>query len=852
MLRQYFATKERYPGTMLAMRVGDFYEFYGEDAETAARDLQITLTGREDGPNGRIAMAGVPFHSVEKYLAKLVSLGHKVALCDQVENPREAKGLVKRAVTRVMTPGTLLEDDMLEADTNNFLASASISEDSAGISFLDLSTGEFLVTEVAGEDVRERTLQEIARFDPAECLLPEEADELYSLLSKLTRTMVTKVKFLKPADAKNRLLKQFGTQSLSPFGIEEMTDGPAAAGTILSYLDGNEIASPHVDRIVSYSLDGAMRLDPPTSRALELTQNMVDGKKSMTLLAALDFTRTPMGARRLKRWIEAPLKIREEIERRLDAVDAFKGNLLSRSEIRKSLGEICDIERIVSRCASGYAMGRDLVALRETLSKLPSLLEALARCEKGDAAEARKQIDGCPELAEELDQALNDDQPQTLRDGGMIRNGFDMELDQLRKLSSEAKGFIAGIEQKARSESGIEKLRVGYNSVFGYYLEVPKSQVSQVPESYIRKQTTANAERYITAELKDYESKVLGSDEKAIDLEIQIFGRMRRLVTENSARLIRTAQAIATIDALQSLAEAAVTRHYVKPTFVEGSGNVKIRGGRHPVVEMHAGFSKFTPNDLDLTNGTRSTIILTGPNMSGKSTFLRQTALISLMAQIGSFVPADSAELSIVDRVFARIGARDELASGQSTFMVEMTEAAHILHHSTERGLVILDEIGRGTSTYDGLAIAWAIAEFLSQMGAMTLFATHYHQLNGLAEQMTNVANFRVAVREEEDRVIWLHKVLEGGTDRSYGIQVAQMAGVPRPVLDRAAEVLADLEGKEAPIGRVKPAALQMNLFEAAPDPVRKTLEEIDTSSLTPVEALVLLDNLQRQAAKKA
>jgi DNA mismatch repair protein MutS len=514
---------------------------------------------------------------------------------------------------------------------------------------------------------------------------------------------------------------------------------------------------------------------------------------------------------------------------------------------------VCDIERIVSRCASGYARGRDLVSLRETLSKLPALVEALVRCEKGDAVDARKQIDACPELAGELKLALNDDQPQTLRDGGMIRNGYDPELDALRKLSSEAKGFIAGIEQKAREESGIDKLRVGYNSVFGYYLEVPKSQVSQVPETYIRKQTTANTERYITADLKDYESKVLGSDEKAVDLEVRIFGRLRQMVTENSARLIRTGQAIAIIDALQSLAEAAATRHYIKPEFVEGDdGNVKIRGGRHPVVEMHAGFSRFTPNDLDMSNGERSTIILTGPNMSGKSTFLRQTALISLMAQIGSFVPADSAELSIVDRVFARIGARDELASGQSTFMVEMTEAAHILHHATEKSLVILDEIGRGTSTYDGLAIAWAIAEYLAQIGAITLFATHYHQLNGLAENMPNVANFRVAVREEDDRVIWLHKVLEGGTDRSYGIQVAQMAGVPRPVLDRAAEVLTDLEGKEPPVGRIKAAALQMNLFEAAPDPVRKTLQEIDTSSLTPVEALVLLDNLQRQATKKA
>jgi DNA mismatch repair protein MutS len=850
MLRQYFATKERYPGTLLAMRVGDFYEFYGEDAETAARDLQITLTSRDDGGQ-RMPMSGVPFHSVEKYLARLVSLGHKVALCDQVEDPKLAKGLVKREVTRVLTPGTIVEDGMLDAGANNFLASASVTEDSAGISFLDLSTGEFLVTEVAGEDVRERTLQEIARFDPAECLLPDEADELYALLSKLTRTMVTKVKFLRPTEAKGRLMKQFGTSTLSGFGVEEMEAGSAAAGTILSYLDSNEIESPHVERIQSYTLDSAMRLDPPTMRALELTQNMQDGKKAMSLLAVLDMTKTPMGARRLRRWVEAPLKDREQIEERLEAVEGFRSSHLNRDELRRLLGSLGDIERIVSRAGFGSAHGRDLIGLRDSLTQLPSLIESLLKSERGIALKLRKEIDPCEDLVSELVAALNNDQPQTTREGGMIRPGYDPELDELRKLSSEARTFIAGIEQKARDETGIDRLKVGYNSVFGYYLEVPKSQIAQVPENYIRKQTTANAERYITAELKDYESKVLGSQEKAYDIEYRLFSKLRARVTEHASRLIGTAAAIAQVDCLQSLAEAATVRRFVRPTLSEDDAKICIVGGRHPVVEMHAGFSAFTPNDLSLAPEVRTSIILTGPNMSGKSTYLRQTALIVLMAQIGSFVPAESADLPIVDRVFARIGARDELASGQSTFMVEMTEAAHILHHATPRSLVILDEIGRGTSTYDGLAIAWAIAEYLAQVGAMTLFATHYHQLNSLAESMPNVANYRVAVREENDRVIWLHKVLEGGTDRSYGIQVAQMAGVPRTVLDRASEVLADLEGKEAPIGRIRPAALQMTLFEAAPDPVRKTLEDLDTSTLTPVEALVLLDNLRRQAAKK-
>jgi DNA mismatch repair protein MutS len=663
--------------------------------------------------------------------------------------------------------------------------------------------------------------------------------------------MVTKTKFLKPSDARGRLLKQFGTTTLSPYGIEEMEEGSTAAGTILSYLDANEIASPHIESIQSYSMDGAMRLDPPTARALELTENMQDGKKAMSLLALLDETRTPMGARRLRRWVEAPLKELEAIEARLDAVEAFKNNHLARHEVRKVLGEVRDIERLVSRSGTGYCQPRDLLSLRDSLARIPSLIEAVLKCESGLTTELRKKIDPCEDLHSELVRALNDNQPQHMRDGGMIRQGYDPELDELRRLSSEARSFIAGIEQKAREESGIERLKVGYNSVFGYYLEVPKSQVGAVPETYIRKQTTANAERYITAELKDYESKVLGSEEKAVDIEARIFNRLRALVTERAARLMGTSAAVAQIDCLQALGEAASTMHFVRPQFCEEAASACIVAGRHPVVEKHAGFSAFTPNDLALSPKTRTAVILTGPNMSGKSTYLRQTALIMLMAQMGSFVPAESATLPIVDRVFARIGARDELASGQSTFMVEMTEAAHILHHATGNSLVILDEIGRGTSTYDGLAIAWAIAEHLAQLGAMTLFATHYHQLNGLAEFLPNVANFRVAVREEDDRVVWLHKVLEGGTDRSYGIQVAQMAGVPRPVLERASEVLADLEGSDAPVGKVKPGALQMTLFEAPPDPVRKTLQEIDTTTLTPVEALVLLDNLRRAANEK-
>jgi DNA mismatch repair protein MutS len=904
MLRQYFATKERYPGVLLAMRVGDFYEFYGEDAETAARALQITLTGREDGPNGKVAMAGVPFHSVEKYLARLIQSGFKVALCDQVEDPKLAKGLVKREVTRVLTPGTVVEDAILDSGSNNFLASAAPFEEGAGIGFLDLSTGEFLVTQITGDDAHQKTLQEIARLSPAECLLPEEADELYDLLEKLTRTMVTRVPLMKSRDAKARLLKQFGTNSLTPFGLEDLEGGTAAAGAILRYLDENEIESAHVDSVTTYSLDSRMRLDGPTARSLELTQNMSDGGKRMTLLEVLDHTRTPMGARTLRRWVQEPLLEQELIERRLDSVDALFKNGLGRDEVRTVLGNLYDIQRLVARAATAVANARDLVAIRDTLAVLPELVECTHKFSVGRIAEARRDIDPCPDLLSELTKALADDPPISLREGGLIRKGYDPELDELRRLSSEGKEYIAGLERKERERSGIERLKVGYNSVFGYYLEVPKSAIPSlpataqeeessspnpptepqsqkassrrvkaegqtIPADYIRKQTTANAERYITAELKEYESKVLGSEEKAFNLEYQIFTRLRALVGAHASSLLRTARAIADIDSLQSLAEAAVRESFTRPTFPllsgakrQEEGGIVVRSGRHPVVEHHLGFGAFVPNDTSL-NEDCAVVILTGPNMSGKSTYLRQTALIVLMAQIGSFVPAQSAEIQIVDRVFARIGARDELASGQSTFMVEMTEAANILHHATDRSLVILDEIGRGTSTYDGLAIAWAIAERLAQIGAKTLFATHYHQLNALAEQMPNVRNYRVAVREEGDQVIWLHKVLEGGTDRSYGIQVARMAGLPRSVLQRASEVLADLEGRESsPLlvspemrrglggGAINPAALQMALFEAEESEVVRRLKSIDTSTLTPVEALVLLDNLKRESAK--
>ncbi len=836
---------------LLAMRVGDFYEFYGEDAETASRALQIALTGREDGPNGRVPMAGVPVHSAEKYMAALIRQGYKVALCDQVEDPKKAKGLVRREVTRVVTPGTVLEEEMLEATKNNFLASAVAFGERAGLGFLELSTGEFLVTQVEGPDCQEKTIQEIMRLDPAEILLPEEAEEFFQILGKLTRAAVTRLSFAKAMEARARLLKQFGTANLEPFGLEDWDAGTTAAGTILKYLDENQIDTSHIDHVATYVLSDRMRLDMATSRSLELTQNLLDGGKRMTLLEVLDHTKTPMGARLLRRWIEEPLLNPQVIQERLEAVEALKEQGLVRDELREILGKLYDLQRLVSRASTGVATPVDLSALRATLSVIPQILEITLKVNRGSIARARQEIDPCPELLDELTRALVDQPPLQAREGGYIRDGYDPEVDELRKLSREGKEYIASFEERERQRTGIPKLKIGYNSVFGYYLEVPKAQVPRVPQDYIRKQTTVNAERYITAELKDYEAKVLGSEEQLVELEYRIFTGLRHRVAQSSSALLRTARALAEMDVLQSLAEAAVRYRYCRPDIRE-EPVLHIKGGRHPVVEAYTGMGAFVPNDTRMDENC-TLIVLTGPNMSGKSTYLRQNALIVLMAQMGSFVPADQAVIGLTDRVFARIGARDELASGQSTFMVEMTEAAHILHHATDRSLVILDEIGRGTSTFDGLAIAWAIAERLAEIRAKTLFATHYHQLNRLAEQFPQVKNFRVAVREEGDKVIWLHKVLEGGADKSYGIHVARMAGVPKAVLRRAEEILADLEGREAvpDASRISPGSLQLTLFELEEPEIIKKLRELDTTTLTPIEALLLLDNLKREASQR-
>ncbi|MCW5933567.1 MAG: DNA mismatch repair protein MutS [Fimbriimonadia bacterium] len=866
MLQQYFRVKAEHPEVLLAMQVGDFFEFYGEDAEVAARALEIVLTGREDGSNGKIAMAGVPIHAFERYIARLVQKGFKVALCEQVEDPKFAKGLVKRKVTRIMTPGTVLEDSMLGSNANNYLVAAVIGEPVHGLGVVDVSTGEFLVTEIRGDHRNEKLIDEIFRLEPAEILVPEDQQELILTLQEQVKATVTPIALqeLIGRGARQLLLNHFNAHNLSGFGCDDYTRGLDAAAIVLKYLERNEIKiAQHIHTLATYSVEKYVYLDQVARRHLELTQNLMDGSRRHTLLATLDMTRCPMGARLLKRWLDEPLLSVEMIHERLDAVQRLLHAPVAREALRATLKQIADIERLIARAATGTANGRDLVGLRQSLDLLPALQNELAAVLKQPEEglnDSRLQslltsLQPVQSVSDLLERALVDEPPATLKEGGLIRAGYDPELDALRQKRHSGKQWIAELESQERARTGIPSLKVGYNAVFGYYLEVSKNQLSKVPSYYIRKQTTANAERYITPELKEQEAILLGAEERILALEYDLFCRVREEVARAAPQVLSVAKAIAELDVYCNFAEVAARQRYTRPE-PSLENRIAIVGGRHPVVERFSE-TAFVPNDCRLDDDRQRLMILTGPNMSGKSTYIRQVALITLMAQVGSFVPADTAFIGLVDRIFTRVGARDELATGQSTFMVEMAETANILNNATPRSLVVLDEIGRGTSTYDGLAIAWSVCEYLHAIGCKALFATHYHYLNELANRLEGVMNYRVAVKEMGDRVIWLHKVLPGGTDRSYGIQVARMAGAPPEVIERAQQILNELEKRgasqpaevapdsESPA--IRHQKLQLTLFEAEQHPVLEELKRLDVSSLTPVEALMKLDEWKRK-----
>ncbi|HEX3015558.1 MAG TPA: DNA mismatch repair protein MutS [Desulfobacteria bacterium] len=805
MMQQYREIKKNYPDTILFFRLGDFYEMFGPDAELGAKVLEIALTGRDAGPEGRVPMCGVPYHAVESYLAKLVDKGYKVAICEQVEDPKLAKGIVRREVIRVVSPGTVMEASMLEEKRNNYLLAVTVDQGEYGLALADISTGEFRITEAKGENAQIKLIDEVARLNPAEILASSDINA--DVVSKL-RTIVSNSLTLVPDQefnfraAVSVLRDHFGVLDLRGFGCQEMVLAVGAAGGLLSRLleqSGGSLA--HINKLTPYSLSKFMFLDHATRRNLELTRTLREQDKKGSLLGVLDYTQTAMGGRLLKQWLEQPPIELAEIHKRQMKTEALFVDYLLRSDLRDALQDVYDLERIIGRIVYGTANAKDLLALKHSLQQLPVIKTLLERqAVQNDAlADLTAQFDSLADICALLEKSIADDAPFTLREGNLIKTGFRDEIDELRYVAKHGKDWVASLETQEREKTGIKSLKVGFNKVFGYYLEVTRANVSSVPPDYIRKQTLANAERYITPELKEYENKILGAEEKLVALEYQVFGEVREQVGRAVKRIQQSAGVIAQLDVFASLAEAAARNDYVKPV-VNDAAKISIVDGRHPVVEKMLRDELFVPNDTELDQTKNRLAIITGPNMAGKSTYMRQVALIVLMAQIGSFVPATRAEIGLVDRIFTRVGASDDLATGQSTFMVEMNEVSNILNSATAKSLIILDEIGRGTATYDGLSIAWAVAEYIhnpQRIGAKTLFATHYHELTELAEILPGVCNYRVAVKEKGDNIVFLRKIVLGSADRSYGIQVARLAGLPLEVIKRAKGILATLESQE-------------------------------------------------------
>lgn len=861
MLKQYDAVKKEYPDVIVMFRMGDFYEMFGEDAKIAAPIMQLTLTGRPTS-EGRLPMCGVPYHAVERYLARLIAAGHRVAICDQMEDPKKAKGLVKRAVTRLVTPGTILEDGLLPSGGNNYLAAVAQGGMAVGLAFCDISTGEFAVTQISGQDATKRAEEEISRLSPAEVLFLEgDSSDLREYLENLKGALVTDLdrEPFATIGPRERLLEHFQVASLRGYGCEEMPQAIEAADAIIRYLKRTQVSViGYVTSLTTYETSGFMGLDASARRNLELTQALWQGNNSKSLIQIMNKTVTPMGGRLLKKWLEQPLLNVERIHRRQGAVRELYENVMLRGDLREVLQQIADLERLTSRAATGTASPRDLVALKNSLSVLPQVKTILDSAKGETLKDLGKEICTLDSVVDLIGIALVEDPPALLRDGGIIRPGYNAELDKLRNASHNGKEWIANIEQRERDRTGIKNLKIGYNAVFGYYIEVSKSNLSQVPEDYTRKQTTVAGERFITPELKEYEALVLGAEEKILSLEQELFFDVRQKVAAEAPEILHIAGVLAKLDTLCSLAEVSVQNGYCLPE-VDESDLIEIRNGRHPVVEQSLNEDRFISNDTLLNCEENRLQIITGPNMAGKSTYLRQVALIVLLAQVGSYVPADSAHIGIVDRIFTRVGAHDDLSSGQSTFMVEMNETANILNNATKRSLVVLDEIGRGTSTFDGLSIAWAVSEYLQSMEAKTLFATHYHQLNDLEKQLEGVRNYRIAVKEDGQKIVWLRKIMPGGTDRSYGIQVARMAGLPKEVIHRAQEVLDELEKNDGARGiedskvsiSAKSETVQLTLFDVKESPVIEELRKLDTSVLTPIEALTTLDRLQKMANGK-
>lgn len=871
MMKQYMQTKEEYKDCILFYRLGDFYEMFFDDALTASKELEITLTGKNCGLEERAPMCGIPYHAVDSYLNRLVSKGYKVAICEQVEDPKTAKGIVKREVIRVVTPGTNLDTQGLDETKNNYIMCIVYMADRYGLSVADVTTGEYLVTEL---DSQTKLMDELYKFMPSEIVCNEafymsglDLDDLKNRLHMAIYSL--EAWYFDDALCRETLQEHFKVASLEGIGLSDYECGMIASGALLKYLEETQKNSlSHMSRLTRYATGNYMVLDSATRRNLELVETLREKQKRGSLLWVLDKTKTAMGARTLRKYVEQPLIDKKSIVKRLDAVAELKDNAICREEIREYLNPVYDLERLVGKITYQSANPRDLIAFQSSLSMLPSVKCILKDMESDLLKEIYEELDPLEELCDLVGRAIQEEPPLAMKEGGIIKDGYNEEVDRLRKAKSEGKNWLADLETKEREKTGIKNLRIRYNKVFGYYLEVTNSFKDLVPDYYTRKQTLANAERYIIPELKELEDTILGAEDKLCALEYELYCEGRNTIAAELTRIQRTAKAVAKLDVIASLALVAERNNYVRPKINE-KGVIDIRDGRHPVVEKMIPNDMFIANDTYLDDKKQRISIITGPNMAGKSTYMRQAALIVLMAQLGSFVPASSANIGLVDRIFTRVGASDDLASGQSTFMVEMNEVANILRNATSKSLLILDEIGRGTSTFDGLSIAWAVVEYISNsklLGAKTLFATHYHELTELEGKISNVNNYCIAVKEKGDDIVFLRKIVKGGADKSYGIQVAKLAGVPDPVINRAKEIVEELVTADI-TGKVKDIAVQgsetkkktqkkldevdltqFSLFDTVKDDdVLNELKELDISHMTPMDAMNKLYQLQNK-----
>ena len=871
MMQQYMAIKEQYKDCILFYRLGDFYEMFYDDALTASRELEITLTGKNCGQEERAPMCGVPYHAVDVYLNKLVAKGYKVAICEQAEDPKQAKGIVKREVIRIVTPGTNLSQQALDEGRNNYLMCLVYDNNQFGLAITDISTGDFYTTEVA---TLKELYDEIHRFSPSEIICNDSfymsgasLDDFKDRLHVSVSTLDTW--YMDEAVSVQKIKEHFKVASLDGLGLTDFPSGTLAVGALLLYLyETQKNTLDNLTKITPYRSGGYMIIDSATNRNLELIETLREKQKKGSLLWVLDKTKTAMGARLMRNWIEQPLIEKKKITARQDAVEELYNDMITREEIREYLNAVYDLERLVTRISYRTANPRDLIAFKTSLGMIPPVKQLLSQAKSAELKEIDERMDCLEDIYDLIEKSIQDEPPIMIREGGMIKEGYNEDVDKFRLSRTEGKTWLAELEAREKEKTGIKNLRVRYNKVFGYYLEVTNSYKELVPQDWTRKQTLANAERYITPELKELEDMILGAEDKLAALEYDLYCEVRDSIGEQVVRIQETAKAIAHLDVLASLACVAQSNDYVRPS-INTKGVIDIQGGRHPVVEKMNNNQMFIDNDTYLDNKNHRISIITGPNMAGKSTYMRQSALIVLMAQIGSFVPAKSANIGIVDRIFTRVGASDDLASGQSTFMVEMTEVANILRNATSRSLLILDEIGRGTSTFDGLSIAWAVVEHISNpklLGAKTLFATHYHELTELEGKLDSVNNYCIAVREQGDDIIFLRKIIRGGADKSYGIQVARLAGVPDSVIDRAKEISSWLEEtdvtdkaknlqvrtsakKKEVVREAVPAEKQMSLFDIYPadHPVLKELAGLDVSNMTPVQALNTLYELQKR-----